>query len=213
MSPILLGDVSMSFTNLLKKQDREIPVSHLSSVSESGTDISKDNLKEIWFAGGCFWGVQKFFDGIYGVYSTTVGYANGKTESTSYKQLHDTGHAETVHITYNEKKIKLEDLLKYLFLIIDPTSLNKQGNDVGTQYRAGIYYKEKNDKEIINSFIEKERQKYDKPIVVEVIPLANYILAEDYHQKYLDKNPYGYCHVDISLLAKTRPVIDPDLYS
>ncbi len=173
---------------------------------------SKKSIKEIYFAGGCFWGVEKFFDGIYGVLSTDVGYANGKTEDTSYNNLFFTGHAEAVHITYDEEKVSLEKLLEYLFMIIDPTSLNRQGPDTGTQYRTGIYFTDENDEEIIKNFIEKEKENYKKAIVVEVSPLKNYILAEEYHQKYLDKNIGGYCHVDLSILSDIQSTVDPKLY-
>jgi peptide methionine sulfoxide reductase msrA/msrB len=166
-------------------------------------------------AGGCFWGVEAYFTRIYGVVKTSVGYANGKTENPSYHDISATGHAEAVHILYDSDQVSLKTLLEYFFKIIDPTSINKQGNDIGTQYRTGIYYRNEADKAIIESFIAMEQQKYKQPIAAEVKSLKNYYLAEDYHQKYLKKNPNGYCHVDFSTLPKTITVqskADSSLY-
>ena len=128
--------------------------------------------KIIYLAGGCFWGVEAYFQRISGVLSTKCGYANGKTENPSYKEVcqKDTGHAETVEIYYDEEKLPLKNLLRYYLRIIDPTSLNKQGNDQGTQYRTGIYYVEEKDKEIIEAVLKKEQEKYQSAIVVEVLP-------------------------------------------
>lgn len=165
-------------------------------------DNMKDNIKEIWLAGGCFWGIEALFSKIEGVIVTDVGYANGKTSMTKYMLVGITGHAETVHITYDNKIVSLETILDYYFKVIDPTSKNKQGNDAGRQYRTGIYYKNEEDLAIINNVISKEQKKYDKPIVVEVMPLKNYYKAEGYHQKYLVKHPNGYCHIDLSIVDK-----------
>ncbi|OCR88948.1 peptide methionine sulfoxide reductase [Campylobacter fetus subsp. testudinum] len=160
------------------------------------------NLKEIYLAGGCFWGTQAYFDKIPGVVKTDVGYANGKSDKTDYRSLHYSGHAETVHISFDENIVNLAEILAHYFRIIDPFSINKQGNDVGSQYRTGIYYNDKSLEDEISKFIKNEQTKYDKKIAVEVEPLKNYVLAEEYHQKYLDKNPGGYCHVDLSLADK-----------
>ncbi len=158
-------------------------------------------MKEIALAGGCFWGVDEFFSRKEGVIYTESGYSNGHVENPSYKEVctGKTGHAETVYLKYDENKITLEAILNKFFKVIDPTSLNKQGNDRGTQYRTGIYYLDAKDKEKIESFIETKRSKYNKPIVVEVEPLKNYYKAEDYHQDYLKNNPGGYCHIDLSI--------------
>ena len=156
-------------------------------------------MKEIVFAGGCFWGVEEFFSRINGVRKTEVGYANGNIKNPTYELVcrTDTGFAEAVYIIYDESKVKLDYLIDKYFSIIDPTSLNKQGNDRGKQYRTGIYYLDKDDLNIINSKILEEAKKYDKKIVVEVEPLKNYYPAEEYHQKYLKKNPFGYCHIKL----------------
>jgi len=163
-----------------------------------------ENVKrEIWFAGGCFWGVEEYFSRMDGVVETSVGYANGKTENPGYYDIPKTEHAETVHVEYDTDKISFEELLARFFRIIDPTSRNKQGGDVGTQYRTGIYYMDEKDKEVIGNFIEQEQKKYKAPIVTEVEKLKNYYPAEEYHQSYLKKNPEGYCHVDFSKLKDT----------
>jgi peptide methionine sulfoxide reductase msrA/msrB len=161
-----------------------------------------NNIHEIWLAGGCFWGAEEYFSRINGVIKTDVGYANGKTKYTRYLVVSITGHAETVHLTYDINIISLKEILEYYFKIIDPTSTNKQGNDIGRQYRTGVYYKDELDLPIIQSSINEEQKKYDKPIVTEVLPLNNYIKAENYHQSYLKKNPHGYCHIDLSLADK-----------
>ena len=163
-------------------------------------DYDEKKLRNIWLAGGCFWGIQAFFDRVYGVAETVVGYANGKTENPAYEDLHHSGHAETVKVSYDPEKVELDTLLTYFFGVIDPLSVNRQGADVGQQYRSGIYYSDENDKAVILSAIEREQAKYDQPLATEIQPLSNFYPAEEYHQRYLDKNPGGYCHVDFSKL-------------
>jgi len=160
------------------------------------------NFREIWLAGGCFWGLDAYLSMLNGVVYTNVGYANGQTENPSYEEVcfHQTGHAEAVYVQYNLKYMDLPTLLAYFFKVVDPTSLNKQGNDRGSQYRSGIYYKDAADKIVIDRVIAQEQGKYSVPIVTEVMPLSNYYVAEDYHQQYLQKNPNGYCHINLSSL-------------
>ncbi|WP_373874560.1 peptide-methionine (R)-S-oxide reductase MsrB [Capnocytophaga catalasegens] len=169
-------------------------------------EIQKENKSEIYFAGGCFWGTEHFFKQIRGVISTEVGYANGKIKNPTYKQVSsgDTGFAETVKVVYHRKNINLEKLIDLYFKTIDPTSLNKQGNDIGTQYRTGIYYKNTSDLPIIQASISELAKKYSQPIVIEVLPLDNFYRAEEYHQAYLDKNPGGYCHISTELFDLAR---------
>ncbi|WFA09385.1 peptide-methionine (S)-S-oxide reductase MsrA [Tissierella sp. Yu-01] len=157
-------------------------------------------MKEIYLAGGCFWGVEEYFSRINGVIDTEVGYANGTVESPTYQQVctGTTGHSETTYIKYDEKEISLEALLERFFRIIDPTLLNRQGGDIGNQYRTGIYYIDESDLETINRIISDVQKKYEKPIVTEVKELVCFYEAEDYHQDYLKKNPGGYCHVDMN---------------
>ena len=164
-------------------------------------------MKTIYLAGGCFWGTQKFFDRFPGVVRTTVGFANGKTENPSYRDVCDrnTGHAETVKIEFDETVLSLEKILNGFFFIIDPFSRNRQGEDVGTQYRTGIYYQDPSLFPIIHNRVKREEIKFNRPLAVEVTKLQNFYPAEEYHQKYLDKNPGGYCHIP---LAKMNA--DPD---
>lgn len=168
-------------------------------------------MKEIYLAGGCFWGMEAYFDKIFGVIATDVGYANGYTEKTNYDIVDTTGHAETIHVTYDEKNISLRDILLYYLRVVDPTALNYQGNDYGKQYRTGVFYAEKEDEEEIRKFFAEKQKNYKKKIVVEIEPLRNYISAEEYHQKYLAKNPGGYCHIDIE--KATEPLIDDEKYT
>jgi len=158
-------------------------------------------MKTIYFAGGCFWGVQKYFDQFKGVKNTVVGYANGKTANPTYQDVksQESGHSETVKVDYDSQEISLEKLLNYFYRVIDPTSVNKQGEDEGISYRTGIYYKDSDDLEIIQKVTQEVQKNYDKPIAVEILPLENFYNAEEYHQKYLEKNPTGYCHINISM--------------
>ena len=160
--------------------------------------------REIYFAGGCFWGVEKFFALIDGVLETGVGYANGKTEHPTYEEVcqQDTGHAETVKVVYAADKLPLPFLLDMFYSIIDPTSLNRQGEDVGTQYRTGIYYVNPEDEPVIRNSLADLERRHTAPIVVEVMPLLTYYSAEAYHQNYLDKNPSGYCHIPLQAFKR-----------
>ncbi len=159
------------------------------------------NLKTIYYAGGCFWGTQKFFDQFEGVVRTETGYANGPTENPSYREVcSDSGHAETVLVEYDSDVISLTELTKYYFMIIDPLSVNKQGGDVGIQYRTGIYYVDEADLAELEAVYREEEEKAGEKLAVELMPLENYYSAEEYHQKYLDKNPGGYCHIPRALL-------------
>ena len=153
-------------------------------------------MRSIYLAGGCFWGMQKFFDQFEGVLSTQVGYANGPDRAPTYQEVcRNSGHAETVRIDYDEGKLSLDKLLDLFFLVIDPLSINKQGGDEGIQYRTGVYYTNPDQLPMIQAAFEKEAAKVGSPLAVELLPLTNFFPAEEYHQKYLDKNPGGYCHI------------------
>ena len=153
-------------------------------------------MRSIYLAGGCFWGMQKFFDQFEGVLSTEVGYANGPDRAPTYQEVcRNSGHAETVRIDYDEGKLSLDKLLDLFFLVIDPLSVNKQGGDEGIQYRTGVYYTNPDQLPMIQAAYEKEAAKVGSPLAVELLPLTNFFSAEEYHQKYLDKNPGGYCHI------------------
>lgn len=163
------------------------------------------NTRTIYLAGGCFWGIEAYMERVNGVVDAVSGYANGDTASPSYEQvIRGSGHAETVKVTYDVDKTDLDTILKYYFRVIDPTSLNKQGNDRGVQYRSGVYYTDSSDKAIVDTAIKAVQSKYQQKIVVENQALDNFYLAEMYHQDYLAKNPNGYCHVDLSL-ADDKP--------
>lgn len=167
---------------------------------------SSDSIDTIYFAGGCFWGTEHFFKQVNGVISTEVGFANGRTDNPTYKEVvrKNTGYAETVKVTYDKKKLDLNLLLDLYFLSVDPTSVNKQGNDVGDQYRTGIYYTSDQQLPLITERIEKEAVKHTRPIAVEVTPIRKYYKAEDYHQDYLDKTPGGYCHINPALFKVAK---------
>ncbi len=159
--------------------------------------MEKNNYREIYLAGGCFWGTEMYFQAINGVIKTEVGYANGDTENPTYEEVshNNTGHAEAVKVIYDGDKLELKKLLSLYYDVIDPTSVNRQGGDVGPQYRTGIYYVDQGDLKLIESSINELQKKYDAPIAIEVEPLENYYSAEEYHQDYLEKNPHGYCHI------------------
>lgn len=158
-----------------------------------------ENMKTIYLAGGCFWGTQKFFDQFVGVIRTEVGYANGPDEAPTYQDVcNSSGHAETVRVDYDPAVISLTDLLNYYFMVIDPLSVNKQGNDRGIQYRTGIYYTEEDQLPEIEAVYRAEEEKAGARLAVELLPLENFFPAEEHHQKYLDKNPGGYCHIPSS---------------
>ena len=153
-------------------------------------------MKTIWLAGGCFWGMQKFFDQFPGVTETEVGYANGPDRAPTYKEVcADSGHAETVRVVYDEAVLPLEKLLDWYFMVIDPLSVNRQGHDEGIQYRTGIYYTGPEQLDAIREVFGREQEKAGAPLAVAVEPLRNFFPAEEYHQKYLEKNPDGYCHI------------------
>ncbi|MDR2527028.1 MAG: peptide-methionine (S)-S-oxide reductase MsrA [Rickettsiales bacterium] len=158
------------------------------------------SIKQIYFAAGCYWGAEKYFQNVDGVLKTEVGFVNGNTENPLYLDVKkgETGYAESVFIEYDDKITTIEKLLYHYFNIIDPTSLNKQGEDEGSQYRTGIYYVDKKERDVINTFVESQQKLYNKPIVVEIEELKCYYPAHDEHQKYLDKNPEGYCHISKS---------------
>lgn len=177
-------------------------------ISNVFTGVAKPmkNQAEIYFAGGCFWGTEHFLKQIKGVKSTQVGYANSTVANPSYEQVCSgmTNAAETVKVVYDPEEVDLDLLLELYFQTIDPTSLNRQGNDRGTQYRTGIYYIDENNIPTINKAIKALSTQYSKPVAIEVKPLENFYPAETYHQDYLDKNPNGYCHINPALFEMAR---------
>ena len=197
---LVAGIVLLAFGFSGKKQETDV-----SNHRESSLNTNKMQ-KEIYFAGGCFWGTEHFFKLVNGVVSTEVGYANGIVDKPSYQDVTTgkTGFAETVKVVYDPEVIDLDLLIDLFFKTIDPTSLNRQGNDIGTQYRTGIYFTDKNDQALITEKIKGLAASFNNPIVVENEELKNFFDAETYHQDYLDKNPGGYCHIGQDLFEVAR---------
>ena len=163
--------------------------------------IASRSSHTVYLAGGCFWGVQKFIDQFEGVIETEVGYANGPDKAPSYKEVcASSGHAETVRVDFDPEKITLTEILDFYFMVIDPLSVNRQGHDTGIQYRTGIYYTDESLLPEIEEVYRKEEEKAGQKLAVELEPLRNFFPAEEYHQKYLDKNPGGYCHIPAGYL-------------
>lgn len=167
-------------------------------------------MKEIYLAGGCYWGVEKYISNIKGVTDTVVGFANGNTDHPTYEQVRyeNTGHAETVKVIYDEESLPLNILLKLFYRIIDPTSVDRQGEDEGHQYRTGVYFTDAADEKVVAESLRELEQKVGVPLAVEACPLEHFYDAEEYHQKYLDKNPNGYCHVPLAEILWVKD-IDP----
>ena len=166
--------------------------------------------KEIYLAGGCFWGTEKYLENIPGVLFTEVGYANGSTENPTYQEVcsHDTGHAETVKVEYDDSVIGLPHILMLYYDVINPVSVNRQGGDVGSQYRTGIYFTDDGDEAVIRDSLNQLQKKYKEKIAIEAEPLSCFYRAEEYHQKYLDKNPGGYCHIGSDKFEKAKKAED-----
>lgn len=161
--------------------------------------MENSTFKKATFAGGCFWGMEEIIRKIPGVITTDVGYTGGSVETPSYEivKLGATGHAEAVEVTFDPKKVGYEELLSYFFRMHDPTTVNRQGNDVGTQYRSAIFYHDQEQKEVATLLKEKIEKsgRWKKKLVTEIVPATKFTKAEDYHQDYLQKNPRGYtCH-------------------
>lgn len=174
--------------------------------SQSAKINNSEYMDSIYFAGGCFWGTQHFFQQVTGVISTEVGYANSTIKNPTYKEVcgGKTSAAETVMVGYDYKKISLRDLIELYFMTINPYTLNRQGNDVGTQYRTGIYYTNQSQLQVIERTIDNYERENGRKVVVEVKPLLSFYPAEEYHQEYLDKNPGGYCHIGLGLFETAR---------
>ena len=187
------------------------------TISNNNKINEKDmtEVSEIYLAGGCFWGTEYFMQQIPGVLQTEVGYANGKTDNPTYEEVCSgkSGHAETVRVAYNPKQVALSTLLELYFKTIDPTAINRQGNDVGSQYRTGIYFTNPDDEQVAKRELEILQKQYTQPIVVEVRPLDNFFKAEEYHQDYLEKNPRGYCHISPDLIEWVRNYTTQSRYS
>ena len=163
-------------------------------------------MSTIYLAAGCFWGAEHFLKLISGVVETEVGFTGGHVAHPTYKEVYTdtTGHAETVRVCYDPDRLPLRELLGFYFMTIDPTSLNRQGEDSGTRYRTGIYYTDAADRPVIDAVMAEQAARYDAPLQVEVQPFTQFYPAEEYHQDYLDKNPTGYCHLSPALFELAR---------
>ena len=160
-------------------------------------------MKKIILAGGCFWGVEAYFSRVKGVETTQVGYTDAEGQNPTYKDVcNSSGHVEAVYITYNELVTPLTKILEHFFRIIDPTENNRQGHDIGVQYRTAIFYFDEEDVLVIQDYLTQLQKKYTKKIYTYLKPAGIFYDAEDYHQDYLLKNPTGYCHINLHLLKK-----------
>ena len=161
-------------------------------------------VKEIYLAGGCFWGTEKYLSLIKGVVETEVGYANGPTAEPSYEEVcSGSGHAEAVRVVYQADEVSLNKILELFYEVIDPVSVNRQGFDVGVQYRSGVYYVQEEDRKLILQSLQTLQRRYEKPLAIEAEPLRNFYPAEDYHQNYYALNPsQGYCMGVVSKKVK-----------
>ena len=170
----------------------------------------KNMTKTIFLAGGCFWGIQHYLKQINGVLETQTGFANGDPECSkpTYEQVYTdrTGYAETVRVVYDPEVLPLKKLLDLYFLCIEPTSVNRQGEDEGTRYHTGIYYIDPSDYIIISDVCREVQSIYSSPLAVEVEPLEVFQPADEYHQDYLDKHPDGYCHLPEALFEMARKI-------
>lgn len=206
--------ITSSFANTRMQQSaKQQPIPKVKEVTIMDFSQEKENV--IYLAGGCFWGLEKLMQSIPGVIDAQSGYANGTGKADAKYQTilgGKTGFRETVRVEYDPAKVSLDHLLLAYFYVIDPTVLNKQGNDTGTQYQTGIYYTNTQAQAVVERIVELERGRH-KVFAVEVGPLKNYYPAEEYHQNYLDKNPGGYCHISpakIKLLSTLK--IDAGAY-
>lgn len=213
LGAVTVWAVTPRFLSGNKEQKQQTKQNELNMKNE--TDMNKTEV--IYFAGGCFWGTEHFFKQVRGVIATEVGYANGNTLDPTYKDVcySNTGYAETVKVTYNPSELQLGKLIDLYFKIIDPTSMDRQGNDRGTQYRTGIYFTNPDDSTLIAQKLTELSLHFTTPIVVENLPLKNFYTAEEYHQDYLGKNPGGYCHIPQNLFeyAKNANPVPANNYS
>lgn len=167
---------------------------------------TKHTMKTIFLAAGCFWGAQHYLKQIRGVVETETGFANGNTEKPTYEEVYTdrTGYAEAVRVVFDPEVLPLRKLLNLYFDCIEPTSVNRQGNDEGTRYRTGIYYIEPEDYLTIKEVFDEVQRGYSAPLAVEVGPIHNFYASDEYHQDYLDKHPDGYCHLPQALFDFAR---------
>lgn len=156
------------------------------------------------FAAGCFWGVEAAFRTVPGALNVTAGYTGGSLTDPTYEDVisKDTGHAESVQVEFDPSQVSYEQLLKVFWFVHDPTQVNRQGNDVGPQYRSAIFTHSDDQQRLAEASKEHEASKYDRAIATVIEPFSTFYPAEDYHQQYLAQNPGGYCHVNLGRVAE-----------
>lgn len=207
-SAIVNGNTSwQKLFNLNNQMERESQNENSDTFASQSKQSNKENMKEITLGAGCFWCIEACFLDIKGIISVVPGYAGGKVKNPTYEQVctGSTGHAEVARIVYDETIISFDEILEMFWFVHDPTQLNRQGNDVGTQYRSVIFYHSEEQKEIAEKYKARltEEKVWDKPIVTEIVAINNYYEAEKYHHNYLEQNPENaYCR------AIVRPKVD-----
>lgn len=176
-----------------------------------GEEGNNTDMKTIYFAGGCFWGLEKLMGLVPGVQDAQSGYANGHKANPTYEEVcrGDTGHREAVRVTYDPAIMGLNDLMRLFYSVIDPTVRDRQAHDIGSQYQTGIYWAEEADRDAVLAYAEQEKGKHSA-FHVELGPLTAFWPAEDYHQDYLDKNPQGYCHIGLDAFDRARQLTRQD---
>jgi methionine-S-sulfoxide reductase len=158
-------------------------------------------MKTMILAGGCFWGMEAYYSRLKGITATTVGYTDGPTEHPTYREVcQSIGHVEAIHLTYDESVLSLEKILEHFVRIVDVTQVNRQMHDVGIQYRNAVFFTDPGDEAPIRTYLESYQKKIGRPIATYVKAATPFYPAEEYHQQYLEKNPGGYCHINLGLL-------------
>lgn len=190
---------------IVSRENGNVYYAHRRVTTAKDDDLKLDGREILYFAGGCFWGMEKVFKILDGVIETKTGYANGHTKNPNYADVcrNDTGYKETVRVIFDPACLSVEKLLKAYFLCIDPRQKNGQGGDIGTQYMTGVYYRNPALKEKLESVFAKEKAKYEE-FYTELKPLEVFYEAEEYHQDYLTRNKNGYCHITAVDLEKVR---------
>ncbi len=183
-------------SRLMGRNEESAPKTKNKSASPSEQKPKPKNLKMATFAEGCFWGVQDLFDRVKGVYETSAGYSGGDMENPTYEDVctDKTGHAESVLVKYDPKEITYQELLDVFFMSHDPTQVDRQGPDEGTQYRSVIFYHDEEQKRMAEEAKAKYQKGYARPIATQIVPAAAFYPAEEYHQKYDEKHGFS-CHI------------------
>ena len=200
LSCLLAGAMVLSLAACGGKTNEPASNDGSTTPAEGQDNTVADEAASIDFEDGNMGFVEAYMQKLPGVKNTYVGYANGNTENPTYEEVcyNNTGHAETVKVVYDTQLITTQQLLDGFFKVVDPTSVNKQGNDRGSQYRSGIYYVDEEDRDIAENVLAEQEKRNAVPVVTELLPLSNFYPAEEYHQDYLDKNPGGYCHINLN---------------